>query len=487
MSMGVPEIRYTRSGDVHIAYPVVGDGPFDVVFVPGVISHLELLWEEGTLAQRFFSRLASFSRLILFDKRGTGLSDRDVGSATLEERMDDVRAVMDAAGSDRAALIGYSEGGTMSALCAATYPERVSALVLVSTTARMLSAPDYPSGETTDAAFDGLTRMAREEWGRGRTLEFFAPDLAHSQAARTNLARFERLSTSPGTLLAYIEMSRNIDVRPVLPSVRVATLVVHRTNDPVFDDFHARYLADHIAGARLVIFPGGSHILWLDAAAVIDEIQEFLTGTRPTADLDRVLTTVLFTDIVGSTERAGAVGDRRWRDLLDHHDELSRKELESFRGRLVKTTGDGLLATFDGPARAVRCACALRDAVADLGVELRAGVHTGEVELRGDDVGGIAVHIRPADRVAGRSRSGARVRDGARPGLRIGDRVRGPGRPDPAGSAGEVAGLRRRVTSGRPVERHESRAATVNRNTHRRPSRIPVEGELRRVSRRRAE
>ncbi|HEY3241364.1 MAG TPA: adenylate/guanylate cyclase domain-containing protein [Acidimicrobiia bacterium] len=391
--MGVPEVRYTRSGDVHIAYQVVGEGPLDVVFVPGVLSHLELLWDEGTLSQRFFDRLASFSRLILFDKRSTGLSDRQVGSATLEERMDDVRAVMDAAGSERAALIGYSEGGSMSALFAATYPGRVSALVLASATARMLSAPDYPCGESTGAAIDRLIRMAAEDWGKGRTLEIFAPDLAHSKAARANLAHFERLSTSPGTVRAYIEICKNIDVRSVLPSVRVPTLVVHRSEDPILEVFHARYLAEHIAGARLLVVPGGNHILWVDADQVVDEIEEFLTGTRGGTDLDRVLTTVLFTDIVGSTERAGAVGDRRWRDLLDHHDELSRKELESFRGRLVKTTGDGLLATFDGPARAVRCACALRDAVADLGVELRAGVHTGEVELRGDDVGGIAVHI----------------------------------------------------------------------------------------------
>jgi len=389
----VPETSYARSGDIHIAYQVIGDGPLDLVFVPGVLSHLDLMWEEGSWSQRFFTRLASFSRLILFDKRGTGLSDRNVGSATLEERMDDVRAVMDAAGSERAAVIGYSEGGTMSVLFAAAYPQRVSALVLASTSARFLPAPDYPCGPIAGAGLDTLARVAEEDWGRGGSVELFAPALSHSQAARANIARWERLSISPGMLVDYLEINKHLDVRSVLPALQVPTLVLHRSGDPVFEPFHSRYLADHIPQARRLELPGGNHILWDDDHAVADAIEEFLTGAKGDADLDRVLTTVVFTDIVGSTERAQALGDRQWRRLLDGHDDLARRHLDGYRGHLVKTTGDGVLATFDGPARAVRCACAIRDGVADLGLEVRAGVHTGEVELRGDDVGGITVHI----------------------------------------------------------------------------------------------
>jgi DNA-binding SARP family transcriptional activator/class 3 adenylate cyclase len=390
---GVPRVRFAKSGDVHIAYQVVGDGPVDLVFVPGVISHLELLWELGTEAERFFRRLASFSRLILFDKRGTGLSDRDVGRPTLEQRMDDLRAVMDAAGSERAAVIGFSDGGPMSILLATTYPDRVSALILAATTARATPAPDYPCGERTLMFAETLGQLIKEGWGEGRSVDWFAPDLAHSRAARANIARWERMSVSPGALAVYLSLLPMMDVRAVLPAVRVPTLVIHRSGDVVLDIYHARYLAEHIAGARLIERSGGNHILWSDAAPLADEIEAFITGAKVVADPDRVLTTVLFTDIVGSTERAGALGDRRWRELLDHHDELARRALEGHRGRLVKTTGDGLLATFDGPARAVHCARAIGDAVRALGLEIRAGVHTGEVERRGDDVGGIAVHI----------------------------------------------------------------------------------------------
>ncbi|MGH8973660.1 MAG: alpha/beta fold hydrolase, partial [Acidimicrobiia bacterium] len=393
-SWDMPPIRFAKSGDVHIAYQVVGDGPVDVVFVPGVISHLELTWEPGTESERFFRRLASFSRLILFDKRGTGLSDRDVGRPTLEQRMDDLRAVMDAAGSERAAVIGYSEGGPMSILFATTYPERVSALILAATMARGTPAPDYPCGNGTLLVTEAMERLIKEGWGEGRSVEWFAPELAHSRSARANIARWERMSVSPGALAAYLSLLPMIDVRAVLPAVRVPTLVIHRSGDAIFDPFHARYLADHISGARLIERPGGNHILWSDAGPLADEIEAFVAGAKVEApDLDRVLTTVLFTDIVGSTERAGALGDRRWRELLDRHDDLARRALDSYRGRLVKTTGDGLLATFDGPARAVRCARAIGEAVRPLGLEIRAGVHTGEVERRGEDVGGIAVHI----------------------------------------------------------------------------------------------
>jgi DNA-binding SARP family transcriptional activator/class 3 adenylate cyclase len=389
----VPPVRFAKSGDVHIAYQVVGDGPVDVVFVPGVISHLELTWEPGTESERFFRRLASFSRLILFDKRGTGLSDRDIGRPTLEQRMDDLRAVMDAAGSERAAVIGLSEGGPMSILFATTYPERVTALVLAGTMARVVPAPDYPCGNRTEVFVQVMERLVTDGWGEGRSVEWFAPNLAHSKRARANVARWERMAVSPGTLATFLSMMPMIDVRAVLPAVRVPTLIIHRTGDVVLDAFHARYLAEHIPGARLIERPGGNHILWSDAGPLADEIESFITGAKVEADLDRVLTTVLFTDIVGSTERAGALGDRLWRDLLDRHDEIARRALEGYRGHLVKTTGDGLLATFDGPARAVRCARAIGEAVRPLGLEIRAGVHTGEVERRGDDVGGIAVHI----------------------------------------------------------------------------------------------
>jgi DNA-binding SARP family transcriptional activator/class 3 adenylate cyclase len=389
----VPTVRFAKSGDVHIAYQVVGDGPVDLVFVPGVISHLELLWDPGTEAERFFRHLASFSRLILFDKRGTGLSDRDVGRPTLEQRMDDLRAVMDAAGSERAAVIGFSDGGPMSILLATTYPDRVSALILAATMARATPAPDYPCGERTLMFAETLGQLINEGWGEGRSVEWFAPELAHSRSARANIARWERMSVSPGALAVYLSLLPMMDVRAVLPAVRVPTLVIHRSGDVVLDIYHARYLAEHIAGARLIERPGGNHILWSDAGPLADEIEAFIAGAKVEADLDRVLTTVLFTDIVGSTERAGALGDRLWSELLDRHDELARRALEGYRGRLVKTTGDGLLATFDGPARAVRCARAIGEAVRPLGLEIRAGVHTGEVERRGDDVGGIAVHI----------------------------------------------------------------------------------------------
>ncbi|MGH9038694.1 MAG: alpha/beta fold hydrolase [Acidimicrobiia bacterium] len=389
----VPKVRFAKSGDVHIAYQVVGEGSVDLVFVPGVISHLELAWEEGTEVERFFRRLASFSRLILFDKRGTGLSDRDVGRPTLEQRMDDLRAVMDAAGSERAAVVGYSEGGAMSILFATTYPERVSALILAATTARATPAPDYPCGPRTQMFAEGMARLIAEGWGEGRSVEWFAPDLAHSRSARANIARWERMSVSPGALAAFLALMPAIDVRAVLPAVRVPTLVIHRNGDAVLDSYHARYLAEHIAGARLIERPGGSHILWSDAGPLADEIEAFIAGAKVDTDLERVLTTVLFTDIVGSTQHAGALGDRRWREVLDRHDEFARRALDRYRGRLVKTTGDGVLATFDGPARAVHCARAIGEAMKDLGLEIRAGVHTGEVERRRDDVGGIAVHI----------------------------------------------------------------------------------------------
>jgi pimeloyl-ACP methyl ester carboxylesterase len=385
------ETRYAKSGDVHVAYQVVGSGPLDLVFVPGFFSQVELWWEEP-LCARFFERLASFSRLILFDKRGTGLSDRVAAVPTLEQRMDDVRAVMAAAGSERAAILGVSEGGPMSALFAATYPDRTAALVLYGTFAEFRSWMPPEHLEHFLHAIDAT-------WGTGESLPHLAPSVADDPRFRRWWARHERLGASPGAAMDLMRMNSEIDVRHVLPAIRIPTLVLHRAGDVFVDVSGGRYVAAHIPGAKYVELPGVDHPPFVgDAEAVLQEVEEFLTGVRPAPEPDRVLATVLFTDIVGSTERAAELGDQRWRDLLGAHHAAVRRELERFRGREVDTAGDGFLATFDGPARAVRCARAIHDAVRPLGIELRAGLHTGEIELLGDDIGGIAVHI--AARVA---------------------------------------------------------------------------------------
>jgi pimeloyl-ACP methyl ester carboxylesterase len=419
------ETRYAKSGDVNIAYQVVGAGPLDLVLVPGFVSHLEYRWEDPGLA-RALTRLASFARLITFDKRGTGLSDRTAGLATLEERMDDVRAVMDAAGSERAALFGYSEGGPMSLLFAATYPERAAALVLYGTYARRSWAPDHPWGRT-DEEWQWLLGTLEREWGGAVGIGTWAPSAADDERFCRWWSTYLRLGASPGAAMAVQRMNMEIDVRHVLASVRVPTLILHRTGDRITRVEEARALAARIAGARYVELPGEDHIPWVgDADALVDEIEEFLTGVRRGPEPDRVLATVLFTDIVGSTELAARLGDRRWRELLEAHHAAVRRELARFRGREVDTAGDGFLATFDGPARAVRCAGAIREAVRPLGIELRAGLHTGEIELLGDDIGGIAVHI--AARVAALAGSGevlvsSTVRDlVAGAGLQIEDR-----------------------------------------------------------------
>jgi pimeloyl-ACP methyl ester carboxylesterase len=389
-----PQTRYAKSGDVHIAYQVVSDGPIDLIMVPGWVSNVEVQWEDPAVA-RFNRRLASFSRLILFDKRGTGLSDRvpDTELPTLEQRMDDVRAVMDAAGSERAVLIGMSEGGPMSVLFAATYPERTAKLVLYGAYARRLRAPDYPWGSTADEREAFLTRIERE-WGTPAMVRAHAPTTARDERINELAASRMRRSASPGAALALARMNAQIDIRGVLPAVRVPTLVVHRSLDPQSPIGGARYLAERIPGAKLIETPGDDHLPWVgDSDAILEAIEEFVTGERHLAEPDRILATVLFTDLVGSTQRAAELGDRRWRGLLDAHHVAVRQELERFRGREVHTTGDGFLATFDGPARAVRCATAVGQAVRALSCEMRAGVHTGEIELMGDDVGGIAVHI----------------------------------------------------------------------------------------------
>jgi class 3 adenylate cyclase len=388
----LPETRYAKSGDIHIAYQVIGNGPLDLVFVSGFISHVDHVWDEPRWAG-FLERLASFSRLICFDKRGTGLSDRVSNIPTLEERMDDVRAVMDAAGSERAAFFGISEGGPMSLLFAASYPDRTRALVLCGSYALFSTAVMTPDQLVEFEAGIG------QSWGTGASVSIFAPSLAEDAAFLGWWARFERLGASPAAVIALMHLNSQIDIRDVLPTVRVPTLVLHRAGDRRVKVAAGRYLAEHITGARYVELEGNDHLFCAgDSGAILDEIEEFLTGSRSLAEPDRVLATVLFTDIVGSTARAAAAGDREWRRILESHHTRVRRELVRFRGREIKTLGDGFLATFDGPARGARCAAAIRDAVHGLGVEVRSGLHTGEIELMPDDIGGIAVHV--ASRIA---------------------------------------------------------------------------------------
>ena len=388
-----PTTRYAKHGDVNIAYQVVGDGLVDVLLVPGFISHLDLFWTLPEIAA-MFRRLASFSRFITFDKPGTGISDPIALVATLEERMEDVHAVLDATESERAALFGISEGGPMSALFAATYPERVTALALYGTfpTWRF---EEYPGVEAEQIArVDAGVADLPDHWGEGRLVDLFMPSLRDSDVLRQTAGLIERAAASPAMARALIDACWRIDVRDVLPAIRVPTVVIHR-RDECFPVQAARWMAEQIPGARFVELPGDMHPPWFgDTDAVIDEVQELVTGVRRGREPDRALATVLFTDIVDSTRRAAELGDRAWRELLERHEALVRRELERFRGRHVKSTGDGMLATFDGPARAIRCAQALVAEAQDaLGLEPRAGVHTGECELIGDDVGGIAVHI----------------------------------------------------------------------------------------------
>ena len=388
----VAETRYAKSGDLSIAYQVVGSGR-DVVFVAGSVSHVELGWEDPPTAP-VHRRLSRFGRLITFDKRGVGLSDRTTDLPTLEERMDDLRAVMDAADCERAAVVGMSEGGPMALLFAATYPERVSALVLWATFARVAWAPDYPEGVDVQEAEEFCDQI-EESWGHGRVMPLIATqDAPDDEATRRRFARFERSAATPAMAAAANRFPLYIDARPALNAISVPTLVIHRTGDPLVNIAHGRYLAEHIRGARFSEYPGDFH----ESARgkdeeVLDEIEEFLTGTRQERGIDRVLKTIMFTDIVGSTERAVSMGDRRWHDVLDAHDSAVRGELERFHGHEVKTIGDGFLAAFDGPARAIRCAQAITHKAADMGLEVRAGLHTGECMARGDDLAGIAVHI----------------------------------------------------------------------------------------------
>lgn len=387
-----PETHYVKVGDVHIAYQTVGEGPIDMVYVPGIFAHLEYQWEEPSNA-RFLRRLAEFARLILFDPRGIGLSDRAPELPILEEQMDDLRAVLDATGSERPALLGISQGGPMAILFAATHPDRTSALVLYASYAAVQVKEHYPWGRSPEWIAE-FTRRLDENWGTGSFLTQVAPTRADDESFRRWWGRLERFAAGPGNALAYARMNIQTDVRHVLPVIGIPTLVLQRRADVYRNPGNARYLAERIPGAKLVELPGIDHLPFVgDADAIVDEIQDFLIGVRRAREPERVLSTVLFTDIVGSTEMAASLGDRRWRDLLDEHNAAVRRELERFRGREVDVAGDGFLATFDGPARAIRCAAAIGEAVGTLGLRIRAGLHTGEVELSGADVRGIAVHI----------------------------------------------------------------------------------------------
>jgi pimeloyl-ACP methyl ester carboxylesterase len=404
MADSMPAIRYARSGDVHVAYQVVGDGPVDIVFVEGSFTNRHVMWEEPSY-RRFMERLGSFARVILFDKRGMGLSDR-VQAGTLEERMDDVRAVMDAVGSERAALIGESEGGPMSMLFAASFPERTVALLLCGAEVKEDKTDDWPWGESTREEFEESMAALSERWGsRPASLKVFVPSRDDDPAVLDWYLRLKLQSASPAAAEAFMRMAHDIDVRDVAPAIRVPTLILHAGGDQICHVENARFLARTIPDARYIELPGADHVMFAELAdTALSEIREFLTGVRESPDPDRVLATVLFTDLVGSTEQARELGDRRWRELLESHHAAVRRELVRFGGREIDTAGDGFLAAFDGPARAIRCAGAVVDSVAGLGLQIRAGVHTGECEVHGDKLAGLAVHV--GARVAAQASSG---------------------------------------------------------------------------------
>jgi class 3 adenylate cyclase len=393
-AMDHPQPRYARSGDVHIGFEVIGDRPLDLVLLDQWYSNVDALWRVPPLA-KFVERLAAFARVILLDKRGTGISDPVPlgGLPTIEDWMDDIRAVLDAVGSTRAALVSGIGASYLTLLFAATYPDRTSALVLVDGYARLAAAPDY-FPELPDVLTEREAESLRSSWGRGVLLDRLAPVEARDVELVKSFGEYERQSASPAMAVAMLRALYATDVRDVLAAIRVPTLVIAHAASVRIPLAATRYLADHIAGARFLELPGNENLIWAgDQARMAAELQEFLTGARPVPESERVLATVLFTDIVGSTERASQVGDSAWKELLERHDALAAEELDRYRGRRIKSTGDGLLATFDGPARGIRCAQAIAGRVRDLGIEIRSGLHTGEIEVAGDDVRGLAVHI----------------------------------------------------------------------------------------------
>lgn len=392
-----PQVRYARSGSAHVAYQVVGDGPIDLVLVPGWVSNIDVFWEEPALA-RFLRRLASFSRLILFDKRGTGLSDRVTDTPSLEERMDDVRAVMDAVGSQRAALLGYSEGGVMCLMFAAMYPERTHALITMGCYTRRFRGDDYPYGVTM-AESEAFIESLEAEWGGVFALEDRAPTRIKDELFRQWWARMLRMSASPSAAAALTRANRSMDVRAVLPSIKVPTLLLHARGDRTLEVGHSEYMAERIDGAKLVVVDGEDHLPWLDCGdAYVEEVRAFISDTPSVTMADRVVSTILFTDIVDSTGMLADIGDHQWGSVLEQHNDAVRQEMTACGGRELNTTGDGFIVAFSSPAKAIRCAQGARAAVGRMGLEMRAGLHTGECEDQNGELVGLAVHI--ASRIA---------------------------------------------------------------------------------------
>lgn len=390
-----PKTKYTKSGKINIAYQVVGEGTIDIVYIPGWVSNIDMMWTEPRLAA-FLTKLTKFSRLILFDKRGTGLSDRISEFATLEERMDDIRAVMDAVGTQRAVLFGHSEGGTVSALFAATYPKRTIALITFGVFAKRKYSKDYPWAPK-DVERQRFYKMVEENWADGdmQGLSSLVPSLANDKQFMDWFASYLRSGASPGAALNLARLNTEADITGILGSIQVPTLLLYRTGDRDVQVDEGRYIAKLIPDSKLVILPGDDHLFWVgDVFSVLAEIEEFITGVRPEKVFDRVLSTILFTDIVRSTEHLSKYGDKKWMNILNGHNTIVRAELKKFNGKEIKSTGDGFLATFDGPSRAIRCAEAIRDAVKIFEIEITAGIHTGECEIfDDDDIGGIAVHV----------------------------------------------------------------------------------------------
>lgn len=390
----LPVTRYAKSGDIHIAYQVFGEGPIDLVFVPGFVSHIENYWDEPSFA-RWLRRLGSFSRVIMFDKRGTGLSDQVNELPGMDQRMDDVRAVMDVVGIERAVIFGISEGGSLATLFAASHPEQSQSLIIYGGFAQ------FSSWFPTQEALESLFQYIDKNWGSGESLPMFAPTKDGDLAFQQWWGKFERLGANPAAAITLMRMNSQIDITEILPSVNVPTLVIHRKDDVTVNVEGGRLLAERIPDVKYMELSGTDHLPWVgeNSDQILDEMEQFLTGETSTPITERVLATVVFTDIVGSTARAQAMGDRAWGDLLAAHDTAVRREIKRFRGKEIKSLGDGFLATFDGPARAIRCAFSIVEVVRPLGIQIRIGLHTGEVELCNGDVLGIAVHI--ASRVSG--------------------------------------------------------------------------------------